>query len=104
MELLSEVLEEIAFSKRPKIEENMIVVVDKSSHEEHLAQPLQTTIKQFKIALTFLTGYNCIFNVTSKNDKFCFTVSIIDDDFSQITNQQGTDDPESLDEEIRQFF
>ena len=31
----------------------MLMVMDKSSHEEHLSQPLQTNIKQFLIAVTF---------------------------------------------------
>ena len=48
----------------------MLVVMDKSTHEEHLYQPLQTNNKQFKIAVTFLAGYNGIFNITTMNDKF----------------------------------
>ena len=67
----------------------MLIVMDKSTHEEHSYQPLQTHIKQFKLAMTFLTGYSGIFNVTNKNNKFFFTVSIIDDDFNQITIPQG---------------
>ena len=47
----------------------MLIFMDKSTHEEHLFEPLQTNIKQFKIAVTFLSGYNGIFNVTSKNNK-----------------------------------
>ena len=39
-------------------------------------QPLQTNNKQFKIAITFLTGYNGIFNVTHKNNKFYFLTPI----------------------------
>ena len=31
--------------------------MDKFIHEEHLSQPLQTNNKQFKIAVSFLTGY-----------------------------------------------
>ena len=45
MELLSKVLEEIAFNTRLKIEEHMLVVMDKSIHEEHLSQPQQTNNK-----------------------------------------------------------
>ena len=45
MELPSKLLEEIAINTRPKIEEHMLIVMDKSAHEEHLAQPLQTDIK-----------------------------------------------------------
>ena len=67
MEFISKLVEEISFTKRPKIEEHMLVVMDKSAHEEHLSQPLQTKTKQFKIAVTSLTGDNGIFNVTNKN-------------------------------------
>ena len=56
MELPSKLLEEIAFDTRRKIEEHMLSVMDKSTHEEHLSQPLQTNNKQFKIAVTFLSG------------------------------------------------
>ena len=81
MELLpSKILEQIAFNTRPKIEEHLLIVMDKSIHEEHLSQPLQTNNKQFKIAVTFLTGYNGIFNVTDKNNKIYFMKSISDGD------------------------
>ena len=66
MELRSKLLEQIVFNAGPKIEEHMLIVMDKSTHEEHLEQPLQTNNKQFKIAVTFLTAYNGIFNVTNK--------------------------------------
>ena len=46
--------------------------MNKSTHEENLAQPLQTNNKQFKVAVTFLTAYNGIFSVTGKNNKFFF--------------------------------
>ena len=67
MELPSQILAQIAFNTRPKIEEHILVLMDKSTHEEHLSQPFQTNNKQFKIAVTFLTAYNGIYNVTSKN-------------------------------------
>ena len=41
----------------------MLIVMIKSTHEEHLSQPIQTDNKQFKIAITFLTADNGIFNV-----------------------------------------
>ena len=44
----------------------MLIVMDKSTHEEHLSQPIQTNIKQLKIGVTILTGYNGINNVTDK--------------------------------------
>ena len=41
MELPSKLLEQIAFNTRPKIEEHMLIVLDKSTHQEDLSQPLQ---------------------------------------------------------------
>ena len=80
MELASKLLERIAYNTRPKIEEHMSIVMNKSTHEEHISQSLQTNKKQFKIAVTFLTGHNGIFNVTNANIKFYFTKSISDED------------------------
>ena len=40
MEPPSKLLEQIAFNTRPQIEEHMLIVMDKSTHEEHLSQPL----------------------------------------------------------------
>ena len=54
MELPSKLLEQIAFNTRPKIEEHMLIVMDKSTHEEYLFQPLQTNNNQNKIAVNFL--------------------------------------------------
>ena len=53
MELFSKILEQIAFNARPKIEELMLIVMDKVTHGEHLSQPLQTNNKQFKVVVTF---------------------------------------------------
>ena len=53
MELPSKLLEQIAFNTRPKIEEHMLIVMNKSTHEEPSSQPLQTNNKQFKIAVIF---------------------------------------------------
>ena len=72
MEIPSKILEQIAFSTRPKVEEHMLIVMDKSTHEEHLSQPLQTINKHLKNAVTFLTGYNCIFIVSNSNNKIFF--------------------------------
>ena len=44
--------------------------MNKSTHEEHLSQPLQTNRKQIIKTVTFLTGYNGFFNVTSKINNF----------------------------------
>ena len=42
MELPSKILEQKTFNTRLRIEEHMLIVMDKSIHEEHLSQPLQT--------------------------------------------------------------
>ena len=43
-ELPIKLLEQIAINTRPKIEEHILIVMDKSTHEEHLSQPHQTNI------------------------------------------------------------
>ena len=65
MELPSKMLGQIAYNTRDKIEEHMLVVMDKSIHEGHSSQPLQTN-EQFKIAVTFPTGYNRNSNIKKK--------------------------------------
>ena len=46
MELPNKLLEQIAFNTRSKKEEHMLIVMDKSTYEEQLYQPLQTNSKQ----------------------------------------------------------
>ena len=104
MELPSKILQQIAFNTRPELEEPLLIVMDKSTHEEHLSQPLQTNNKQFKTAVTFLTGYNGISNVTNKNNKFYFTRSINNDDFSKITIPGCAYELESLNDEIKRII
>ena len=105
MELPSKLLEQIAFNTRPKIEEHILIIMDKSTHEEHLSEPLQTNNKQFKIAVTFLSGYNGIFNVTNSNNKFYFTKSITDDDhYIMITIPPGAYEIEPLNDEIKRII
>ena len=104
MELPSKLLEQIAYNTRHKIVEHMLIVMDKSTHEEHLFQPLQTNNKQFKIATTFLTGYNGIFNVTNSNNKFYFKKSIIEEDFIQIRITNRAYKIESLNKEIKRIL
>ena len=104
MELPSRLLEQIAFNTRPKIQEHMLIVMNKSTHEEHLFQPLQTNNKQFKIAVTFLSGYNGIFNVINSNNKFYFKKTISNEDgFFQITIHPGAYEIESLNDEIKRI-
>ena len=104
MKLPSKLLKRIAFNTRPKLEEHMLIVMDKSTHEEHLYQALKTNKKQFKIAVTFLTGYNGIFNVTNLIIKFYFMKSITDEDgFVQITIPPGAYEVEALDKERKRI-
>ena len=64
--------------------------MDKSIQDNYVSQPLLTNNKQFQIAVTFLTAYNGIFDVTSKNHKFYFGKSITDEEsYIQITIPQG---------------
>ena len=59
-------------------------------------------MKQLKIAVTFLTGYNGIIIVTNENNKFCFKKTITNGDgFIKITIPPGAYDIESLNNEIR---
>ena len=104
MELPSKISEQKSFNTRPKIEEHMLIVMDRSTHEERLSPPLQTNNKQFKIAVTFLNGYNGIFNVTNSNNKFYFMKSITDEDrFIKITIPPCAYKTESLNNEIKRI-
>ena len=105
MKLPSKKLEQRAFNMRPKREEHMLlIVIDKSTHEGHLFQSLQTDNKQYKIAITFLTGYNELFNVTNSNNKFYSTKSFTHKDrFIRITNAPGAYEIESLINEIKRL-
>ena len=105
MELPSKLLEQTAFNTRPKIEEHMLVVLDESTHEEHLSEPVHTNNKQFGIAVTFLTGYNGIFKDTNSKNRFYFKKSIVDGgDFIQITIPQGSYEIEGLNNEIKRII
>ena len=101
MELPSKILEQIAFNTRARIEEHILIIMNKSKHEEVLFQPLQTNNRRFKLAVTHLSVYNSIFNVTNKNNKFYFKKNLIDEEFVQIIIPQGAYEIESLDAEIK---
>ena len=53
MDSSRKLLEQIAWNTRPEIEEHMLIVRDKSIHEEQLYQSFQMNFKQYKIAVTF---------------------------------------------------
>ena len=66
---------------------------------------MQTNIKEFKIAATFSSGYNGIFNVTNSNNKFNFKKTISDEDgFVQITIPPGAYEIELLNDEIKRII
>ena len=105
MELPTKILEQIAFNTRSRFEEHNLIVMDKSTHEEYLSQPLQTNNKQFKIATTFLTGYNGIFNVKNSNNKDYLLKSITaKNGYIQITIPPGAYEIESLNNEIKRII
>ena len=103
MHQLCKILEQIAFSTRPKFQARLFVAMDKPTQEEHLSQPLQTNNKHFEIAVTFLTGYSGIFNVTNSKNKFYFLKSI-HDDFTQIIIPPGVYGTEGLNNEIKRII
>ena len=106
MELSNKHLEPIVYNTRPKIEEHMLIVMDKSIHEEHLDQPLQTNNKQFKIDsknVTFLSAYNGIFKITNKNNRFYSKKSFVEEDFIQINIPSGAYEIESLNDDLKRM-
>ena len=105
MELPTKLLEQIAFNIRHKLKELMLIFMDKSAQEEHLSQPLQTNNKQFKLAVTFLTAYNGIFNVTNENNTFYFKKTITNEDgFIKSTIPPGAYEIERLNNEIKKII
>ena len=87
MELPNKLLEQRAFRTRPKVEEHMLVVLAKFTHEEHPSQPLQTNAKH--IIIPFSTGYNGIFIVSNKNVNFLAKSDVDEEGFNQISIPPG---------------
>ena len=105
MELPSKLLEQNVYKTRSRIEEHILTVMEKSTPEEHLSQPPETNIKQFKIAITFLTAYNGIFNVTNENNKFYSKKTITNEDgFNKITIPHGAYEIKRLNNEVKRFI
>ena len=89
VELPCKMLEQMAFNTGPKIEEHILIVMDKSIHKENLAQPSKTINKQNKYPVTFLTGYNGVLHITERNNELYFAKSFTDkDSFILVTNPQ----------------
>ena len=105
MELSRKLLEQIVFNTRSKIEEHMLIVMDKPAHEEHLYQPLQTKNEQFNLVVTFLTGYNGIFNLTNSNNKFYSMKTITNEKgLIQITTPPSAHEIEALDKKLKSII
>ena len=84
----------------------MLIFMHESTHQEQLSQRLQTDNKQFKEAVTFLIGYNGIFNVTNKNEKTYFAKTFTDEMvlFIQIKIPPGAYEIGSPKSEIKRIF
>ena len=104
MELPSKIIQQTAFITRPKKEEHMLIVMDKSMHEDYLTYSLKPKNKQLEVVVPFFTGYNGIFNITNNNNKFCFRKSINDEHFSKIIIPSGAYEIESLSDEKNVIF
>ena len=61
----------------------MLINMDKSTQGKVLSQPVQSKNKQFKVAFTFLTGYNGNFVFTIKNKNFNLISFYDGDDFKK---------------------
>ena len=85
MELPSQFSEQIAFNTTPKVEEHMLVGMDKSTHEESLSQGLQINNKQTKMAVSFQLVITVSLKLLKKNLKLYSAKLITDKDgFIQI--------------------
>ena len=78
--------------------------MEKSAHEENLSQTISTNIKQFQTAVTFLSGYNGIFNITTKTNKFYYTKTIDNDDYSEGIIRPGAYELENLREKFKRIL
>ena len=101
MELPSKLLEQTIFNLGPTIEENMLIVMDKPTKEGILSQTLQKNIKQFTIAVTFLTSHNSIFIVTNRKNKFNFILVIERVEYKVFRTPRGVFEMEILKREIK---
>ena len=61
--------------------------------------------KQFKVAVTFLTAFIGIFNLTNSNNKFYFRKTLTGEDgFVHITITPGDYEIEALDKELKRII
>ena len=76
--------------------------MDNPTREENFIEPLITNNKDFKTAITFLTGYNGNFNITEIDNKFyCITPEKI---IVDIVLEKGAYELEAMDLEIKRLM
>ena len=71
--------------------------------KKFLSQPVQTHIAQFRIPITFLTGYTGRFKVTNKSSIFYFPRSNSFDDVNVTTILPGAYELEYSTDEIKRI-
>ena len=77
----------------------MLFFISKSSHEEHLAQALQTDKKWNSCYLS--SWLNWYFQRYKQKYWVLLTISFIDDDFNEIITPPGAYEVESLNTELK---
>ena len=78
-----------------------MIVLDKSTHEEHLSQPIKTNNEQFKIARTFLRSYSANFIHTTTENDFSFVQTLSDIYLMKAFVPPGAYELETLHSEFR---
>ena len=66
MDPTNKISEQIACNTKPKNGKHILIEMDESMQGEKLSHPFRNNKKQFKIAVTFLTGYIGTFKITEK--------------------------------------
>ena len=82
----------------------MLVVMDKSTYEERLSQPLHTNKKQNKLAVTFVTGYKSVFNIPNSKNEFYFKKTLFGEDFIQFIIPPVAYEIKLLNKEIKRII
>ena len=78
----------------------MLLVMEKSTHEESFSQLLQTNNKQYKIAVTVQTGYKGVFKNTNKINEFYLKTAFDQLDSTSIKKPVRPYKLENLNDEI----
>ena len=81
----------------------MLIVKDKYTHEWNFSQTLQTNNEQFQIAVTLLSAYKGIFDVTN-NKKINFLTVLASAEISVITSPKGAYELTSLKKKLKRYI